>query len=99
MNRKRAVFVGIGLASAAALLAWAFLPEPVEVETARVVRGTFTRTVDEDGKTRVRDRFVVSSPLAGTLQRIAFKEGDRIEAGGAAAQVVREIYLEHDDLH
>jgi len=54
--------------AAAGLLAWAFAPRPVEVETATVTRGPFRKTVDEDGKTRVRDRYVVSAPIPGRLR-------------------------------
>lgn len=88
MSFKRIALVGVGLAAATGLIAWAFMPAPVRVDTARVVRGTFQRTIDEDGKTRVRHRFTVSSPLAGTLQRITFKEGDRVEAGEVLANIV-----------
>jgi HlyD family secretion protein len=62
-----------------ALLGWAFTPRPVNVETAVARRGPFVQTVDEDGKTRVRDRYVVSAPLAGKLGRIMLKEGDAVE--------------------
>ena len=47
-------------------LAWAFLPKPVEVEIGLVTLGRFEQTIDEDGKTRVRERYIVSAPLAGT---------------------------------
>ena len=59
----------------------AFLPQRVRVEIAPVVRGTFTQTVDEDGKTRVRERYTVSAPLEGTVERIRLKAGDPVEPG------------------
>lgn len=76
----RIVF-GIGLAAAAAVLVWSLMPQPVPVEVAAVAKGRFVATVDEDGKTRVRERYVVSSPLAGQMNRIRLKVGDRVEAG------------------
>lgn len=88
MTFKRIAVTGASVAAIAAFLAWAFAPAPEHVETARVARGTYVRTVDEDGKTRVRHRFVVSSPLAGTLQRIALKEGDRVAAGDVLARIL-----------
>ena len=71
-----------------AVLVWAFWPSAVEVETALVQRGRFEDTILEDGQTRVRERYVVSAPLAGTLLRIDFKVGDPIEAGTVIASVL-----------
>jgi HlyD family secretion protein len=69
----------------AALLAWALAPRPVQVELAPVTRGRFETTIDEDGKTRLADRYVVSAPLAGRLARITLKEGDAVEADAPLA--------------
>jgi HlyD family secretion protein len=65
----------------------AFMPRPVAVETASVTRGTFQQTIDEDGKTRVRQRYTVSAPVAGTLQRIQLKAGDRVTQGRLVATI------------
>ena len=59
------------LAAVAAAIGYAFWPQPLAVELAAVVRDRLTVTVDEDGKTRVKERYVVSAPLAGQLLRIA----------------------------
>ncbi len=69
---------GIALAAAVALLSWAFAPRPLQVELATASVGRFEATIDEDGRTRVRDRYVVSAPLAGRLSRIALREGDAV---------------------
>ena len=66
-------------------LAWAFAPRPVEVEVAPVTQGRFESTIDEDGKTRLADRYVVSAPLAGRLARITLREGDAVAAGAVVA--------------
>ena len=73
---------------AAGVLAWAFRPQPVEVETAAVTRGAFRKTVDEDGKTRVRDRYVVSAPLAGRLLRVELKAGAAVTPGTLLATLI-----------
>ena len=84
--RKTSWMAAVAAASAAlALLAWAFAPRPVEVEVATVTRGHFETTIDEDGKTRVRDRYVVSAPLAGVVTRIRLREGDAVRAGDPVA--------------
>jgi HlyD family secretion protein len=62
-------------------LGYAFWPQPVEVDLAQVDRGSLQVTVDEDGKTRIREKYVVSAPLAGRLLRINMDAGDSVEAG------------------
>jgi HlyD family secretion protein len=57
------------------------------VEIAEVTRGPFEQLIEDDGKTRVRERYVVSAPLAGKLQRIALKAGDAVTAGMVLAAI------------
>lgn len=76
--------IGAGAAALAAL-AWAFAPRPLEVETAVAAEGAFEATVDEDARTRLHDRYVVSAPLAGRLDRIALREGDAVAEGDVVA--------------
>lgn len=59
-------------------LVYAFRPRPVEVDIAAVGHGPLEVTVREDGKTRIRDRYVVSAPLAGKLERIQWHSGDPV---------------------
>ncbi len=68
------------LAGIVAAVGYGFLPKPVPVDTARVTRGSLAVTVSEDGKTRVRDRYLISSPLAGRLHRIKVRAGDPVNA-------------------
>ena len=56
-------------------------PRPVSVEIATVTRGPLVVTVDEEGMTRVKNRYVVSAPVAGQLRRIDWKAGAAVEAG------------------
>jgi HlyD family secretion protein len=69
-----------GVLMAAGLLTYSFWPRPIEVDVARASRGSLRVTVDEDGKTRIRERYVVSAPLAGRLQRIGLRAGDTVTA-------------------
>jgi HlyD family secretion protein len=77
----RTLAVAVALAALAGALYWAFQPQPVGVETAAVARGPFRKTVDEDGKTRVRDRYVVSAPVPGRLLRVDLKAGAPVGRG------------------
>jgi HlyD family secretion protein len=78
----------IAAAAAAGLAVWAFAPRPVDVDLVPVARGTFEKTVDEDGKTRVRERYVVSAPIAGRLLRIGLKAGDPVARDALLATLV-----------
>jgi HlyD family secretion protein len=56
-------------------------PRPAPVETARVTTGVLRATVNEEGKTRIKHRFMVFAPVAGQLRRIPFKAGADVKAG------------------
>lgn len=62
-------------------VAWSLWPRPVHVDLAEVVSAPITVTLDEEGETRVRERFVVSAPVAGRLLRIELEPGDPVVAG------------------
>jgi HlyD family secretion protein len=85
MTKLRMVlYAATGLASVAAI-AWAFAPRPLEVEAATVESGHFEQAIEEDGRTRLRDRYVVSAPLTAHLVRMTLREGDRVNAGDTVA--------------
>lgn len=65
----------------AALLAWGFWPEPVRVELAVVERKPLTVTIEEEGRTRVMDRYVISAPVDGVTCRVNLEIGDPVERG------------------
>jgi HlyD family secretion protein len=77
-------------AAVVAVTVWALLPKPVTIDAARVVRGSFEEVVEEDGRTRVRNRYVVSSPLAGRLERTPLRAGDRVQEDDVVA-VIRPV--------
>jgi len=56
-------------------------PRAVPAEIASVSRGDLVVTVNEEGMTRVKNRYVISSPVAGQLRRIVWKAGAEVEAG------------------
>jgi HlyD family secretion protein len=81
---KRTVTI-LALGAFTAALVFAFLPKPVAVDLGQVSTGPLQVFVEEDGKTRLRDRYTVSAPLAGRLQRISLDPGDIIPAGRTVA--------------
>ena len=88
MTRRR-LFAALIVVAAAALVAWAFRPQASEVETATVTTGPMRVTLDEDGETRVRDRYVVSAPVAGRILRVDLEPGDRVEANATVVVTLR----------
>ena len=78
----------LAVAAVVAGVGWFLMPQPVPVETAAVVKGRFVASVDEDGKTRVRERYIVAAPLAGRLARIALKPGDKVAADEVVAIIM-----------
>ena len=77
---KRGLWV-VAAAVAAVLLVRAFRTVPVLVDVAPVHRGTLTVTVDDDGFTRVRERYTISAPVEGRLLRPPLDPGDQVRAG------------------
>lgn len=59
-----------------------------QVETRRITRGSFERSVEEDGRARVRDRFVVSAPVAATVERTGHRVGDTLAQGDVVATLL-----------
>jgi len=85
MGRRRILIWAAAGVAAAGLLGWAFVPRPVAVESAVVQSGRFEQSIEEDGRTRVKDRYTVSAPVASRLSRIVLREGDRVRAGDSVA--------------
>lgn len=78
--RTRA-WIAVAAAAACAVAAWGLRPEPVVVDTRVVTTGTMPIHVRDDGVTRIRERYVVSAPLAGRASRVDLHAGDPVTAG------------------
>ncbi len=78
---RRILFWGILSALLAAGLVYAFLPQPIPVDLGKVTTGPMQVTVDDEGKTRVREIYTVSAPLPGRAMRITHKVGDPVVGG------------------
>lgn len=83
---RRVLWSAVGAAVVAAVVV-ASMPRPVAVEVAVVRRGAMSVTIDEVAKARVRDRYVISSPLLGNAGRIELDPGDRIDPGQVLARI------------
>lgn len=77
---RRILLFGFVAAVAGAIIL-GLRPAAVEADLAKVARGEIRETVDQDGKTRLRERYTVSAPLAGRLLRTELDPGDEVAAG------------------
>jgi HlyD family secretion protein len=66
----------------------ALLPKPVNVDVATVLEQPLRVTVEEDGKTRIREKYIISAPVAGRLGRIELDPGDRVSANETLVAVI-----------
>jgi HlyD family secretion protein len=72
------------------LVAVALWPRTVAVDLAAISRGPLVVTIDEEGRTRLRDRFMVTAPVAGRVLRIELEPGDRVAKGDVVARLQPE---------
>lgn len=85
MQRRRNLGLILLAVALFATLTWGFWPRPVLVEIATAVRGPMQVTVEEEGYTRVKDRYEIFAPVAGFLRRIELDAGDALTSGQTVA--------------
>lgn len=83
----RRLLFGAGALALALGVSWLWRPKPIAVDVEPVTRGPLVVTVDEEGETRVRQRYVVAAPTNGRLLRIELDEGDAVAAGETVARI------------
>lgn len=71
-----------------AAIAYAFVPAPVKVDLGVVHRSKLSIYVSEDGRSRVRERYIVSAPLTGELTRLGLEPGDDVHEGDVVFRLV-----------
>lgn len=84
--RRWAIIAAISAAVIMALI-YGFLPKPVPVDTARAERGTMQVLIEEEGRTRVKERFSITAPVAGFMRRPGLKAGDSVRKGETVAEI------------
>ncbi len=85
---RRRLALALATLALALLGWWALRPPAVPIEAGSVTRGPLQLTVDEEGETRVRQRFVLAAPAAGRLLRIELDAGDEVAVGDVVARIV-----------
>lgn len=85
MKRKTQIGLAIVLFLIMGCLVVAFRPTVVPVETASVTRGPLQEVIEEEGKTRMHDHYVVAATVSGKLRRIQLHAGDPVHVGDVLA--------------
>lgn len=70
-----------------AVVIYGFIPQPLKVDVAAVMRGSMEVIVEQEGKTRVMNRYVISAPVSGYLRRIEWEVGDAVILGNQITAV------------
>jgi HlyD family secretion protein len=68
-------------------VAFSLLPSALLVEAGRTSTGPLQVTIDQEGETRARDRFIVSAPVSGRLLRIELEDGDGVKRDEVVARI------------
>ncbi|MDP3284892.1 MAG: HlyD family efflux transporter periplasmic adaptor subunit [Desulfobacterales bacterium] len=82
---RRKLFIAIIISAVVLATVYGFIPEAEDVDLVNVSRGSLAVTIEEEGRTRLKERFVVSAPTAGYIRRITAKAGDPVKKGETVA--------------
>jgi HlyD family secretion protein len=74
----RRLFWILGVVGLLGLIVYGFMPQPIPVDVAHATVGLLRVTVDQEGKTRIKERYMIASPVGGQLSRIVWKPGDKV---------------------
>lgn len=90
-GRIRKFLMWLFILAVVGVVGYGLKPKPVEVELGEVTKGPLTVNVVEEGKTRIRNRFIISAPVAGQMRRVPFKAGDTIEANKTVITTIAPV--------
>ena len=62
-------------------------PEPIRVDIGVVESRPFFEAIEAQGRTRARNPYLITAPVAGRLLRTELIEGDRVRAGQVLARI------------
>jgi len=87
MILRRELLIALIVILIAGAIIYGFIPKPVPVEIATVSRGPLQVIIEEEGKTRLKDRFEISAPVSGTIGRMDWNVGDLVQAGQKLCEI------------
>lgn len=87
MKRRHWIIAAAATIAVAAVVWWALQAAPRTLDVAQVMRGPLVQHFEEEGRTELPRRWVLSAPIAGTLRRIDLLQGDAVKAGQVVAMI------------
>ena len=79
--KRRTLSVSIIIVAVVLATGYGLIPRAMDVDLVNVFRGPLQVTIEEEGRTRLKERFVISAPTSGVMQRIDAKVGDPVHQG------------------
>ncbi len=80
VTRRRLLYLGVGLLVLGALV-YGFWPKPIPVDIATATVGPLVVTIEEEGQTRIQERYIIRSPIMGYADRVTLDPGDFVRQG------------------
>ncbi|MGM0545435.1 MAG: efflux RND transporter periplasmic adaptor subunit [Bacteroidota bacterium] len=84
---KKQIYLSVFVIIVILIMVWGFLPSPIPVNVEQVRDAPLEVTIEEEGITRVTDRFTISAPVTGYILRIPYEVGDSVAAGQELFQI------------
>lgn len=81
MKRRTQIALPLVVLLLGAGLSAVFWPAPIQVDTVLVQKGDLEQVIEEEGRTRMHDRFLIAATVSGKLRRIDLDAGDVVRAG------------------
>ncbi len=85
ISKRRTLSVSIIIIAVVLATGYGLIPGAVDVDPVNVFRGALQVTIEEEGRTRLKERFVISAPTSGVMRRIDAKVGDPVQQGQTVA--------------
>ena len=79
ISRNILIVAVAGIVAAALIVL--FIPKPISVDLGTVRKSDLAVTIVEEGRTSVRETYIVSTPVAGRLMRVRSHPGDEVKRG------------------
>lgn len=89
-NRRNILLAGAALVIVVLVILASGTP-PVPADFAEITRGPLRVTVDDEGKTRMKDVYVISAEVSGRLLRIETEVGDWVEANTTVIAILLPV--------
>ena len=83
--------MALALLTLVGVFTWAMWPKPVAVDVAEVSQGRVLVTVDEEGKTRIKDVYAVSAPITGKVLRLSLDPGDLVKKDDTVVAIIEPM--------